>query len=116
MSTDLSRREFLGATAVGGAAIAGTLATSDTTAYGFDLRPAAAHVPELKIARTRQTHSVCPYCAVGCGVVIHTLGDQSDNVRSTVVHVEGDTVTVLAVVDGRRDVEDVLLERLLRTP
>lgn len=30
--------------------------------------------------------------------------------------IEGDTVTVLAVFDGRRDLEDVLLERLLRTP
>ena len=29
---------------------------------------------------------------------------------------EGDTVTVLAVFDGRRDLEDLLLERLLRTP
>jgi plasmid stabilization system protein ParE len=27
----------------------------------------------------------------------------------------GDTVTVLAVFDGRRDLEDLLLERLLRT-
>ena len=30
--------------------------------------------------------------------------------------IEGDTVTVLAVFDGRRDLEDVLLERLLGTP
>jgi toxin ParE1/3/4 len=29
--------------------------------------------------------------------------------------VSGDTVTVLAAFDGRRDLEDVLLERLLRT-
>jgi len=27
---------------------------------------------------------------VGCSVVIHTLGDKSKNVKSTVVHVEGD--------------------------
>jgi plasmid stabilization system protein ParE len=33
-----------------------------------------------------------------------------------VYRVEGDTVTVLAVFDGRRDLEDLLLERLLRTP
>lgn len=33
-----------------------------------------------------------------------------------IVHrIEGDTVTVLAVFDGRRDLEDLLLERLLRT-
>ena len=32
-----------------------------------------------------------------------------------VYRVEGDTVTVLAMLDGRRDLEDLLLERLLRT-
>jgi formate dehydrogenase major subunit len=60
------------------------------TAFGFDLRPAQAAARELKIARTTQTHSVCPYCAVGCAVVIHTLGDKSRNVAPAVVHVEGD--------------------------
>jgi addiction module RelE/StbE family toxin len=29
---------------------------------------------------------------------------------------EGDTVTVLALFDGRRDLEDLLLERLVRSP
>jgi len=60
------------------------------TAFGFDLRPAQAAVRELKIARTTQTNSVCPYCAVGCSVVIHTLGDKARNVRPAVVHIEGD--------------------------
>ena len=32
-----------------------------------------------------------------------------------VYRVSGDTVTVLAAFDGRRDLEDLLLERLLRT-
>jgi formate dehydrogenase major subunit len=64
--------------------------TAATTIFGFDLRPAAAQVRELKISRTTQTHSICPYCAVGCSVVIHTLGDRSSNVKPTVVHIEGD--------------------------
>jgi formate dehydrogenase major subunit len=78
MSSVISRRGFLKA----------GLATA--TAFGFDLRPAAAQVRELKISRTTQTHSICPYCAVGCSVVIHTLGDRAKNVKSTVVHIEGD--------------------------
>ena len=78
MPTNLSRRGFFKA----GAAMA--------TAFGFDLRPAAAQAQELKISRTTQTRSVCPYCAVGCSVVIHTLGDKARNVRPTVVHIEGD--------------------------
>ena len=57
---------------------------------GFDLSPALAQVRELKIARTTETRSTCPYCSVSCGVIIHTLGDRSRNVKPTVVHVEGD--------------------------
>ncbi len=44
----------------------------------------------MKIARTTETRSTCPYCAVSCGVIIHTLGDKSRNAKATVVHVEGD--------------------------
>ena len=44
----------------------------------------------LKISRTTETRSTCPYCAVGCGVIIHTLGDKSGNVKPTIVHIEGD--------------------------
>jgi formate dehydrogenase major subunit len=54
------------------------------------LTPAHAAVRELKIARTTETRSTCPYCSVSCGVIIHTLGDRSRNVKPTVVHVEGD--------------------------
>ncbi|MFQ5792428.1 MAG: hypothetical protein ACE5JI_18315, partial [Acidobacteriota bacterium] len=80
MGADLSRRKFFQTSAAALAA----------TAFGFDLRPAAAAVRELKIARTTETPSVCPYCAVGCSVVIHTLGDRAKNVQPTVVHIEGD--------------------------
>jgi formate dehydrogenase major subunit len=57
---------------------------------GFDLSAAHAQVRELKIARTTETRSTCPYCSVSCGVIIHTLGDRARNVKPTVVHVEGD--------------------------
>jgi formate dehydrogenase major subunit len=76
-----TRREFLKATTIGGVAM---------SALGFDLTPAYAAVRELKIARTTETRSTCPYCSVSCGVIIHTLGDRSRNVTPTVVHVEGD--------------------------
>jgi formate dehydrogenase major subunit len=76
-----TRREFLKMTAAGGAAV---------SVLGFDLTPAYAQVRELKIARTTETRSICPYCSVSCGVIIHTLGDGARNVKPTVVHVEGD--------------------------
>ena len=72
----LSRRGFLKATTVGGA-----------VALGFDLSKAQAEVREMKIARTTETRSICPYCAVSCGVIIHTLGDRAKNVAPYVVHV-----------------------------
>jgi formate dehydrogenase major subunit len=59
-------------------------------ALGFDLEPAYAQSRELKISRTTETRSTCPYCSVSCGVIIHTLGDKSRNVTPSVVHVEGD--------------------------
>ncbi len=60
------------------------------TVLGFDVRKAYAQAQELKIARTTETRSLCPYCAVACGVIIHTLGDKAKNVTPQVVHVEGD--------------------------
>jgi formate dehydrogenase major subunit len=76
-----TRREFIRNATTGGIAL---------SVLGFDLRPALAQVRELKIARTTETRSTCPYCSVSCGVIIHTLGDKSRNVTPTVVHVEGD--------------------------
>ena len=76
---ELSRRGFLQATGIGGA-----------IALGFDLTKAKAEMRAFKISRTTETRSVCPYCAVGCGVIIHTLGDKSKNAIPAVVHVEGD--------------------------
>lgn len=79
METD--RRQFLRLTTLGGVS---------ASLLGFDLAPACAQARELKIARTSETRSTCPYCSVSCGVIIHTLGDRSRNVTPTVVHVEGD--------------------------
>src|SRR5215831_7800290 len=57
---------------------------------GFDLAPALAQSRDLKISRTTETRSTCPYCSVSCGVIIHTIGDRAKNVTPSVVHVEGD--------------------------
>ena len=76
---ELSRRGFLKATTVGG-----------VIALGFDLSRAQAEVRVMKISRTTETRSICPYCAVSCGVIIHTMGDRSKNTVPSVVHVEGD--------------------------
>ena len=76
---DLTRRGFLKATTIGG-----------SIALGFDVSKAQAEMREFKIARTTETRSTCPYCAVSCGLIIHTLGDKSKNSKAAVVHIEGD--------------------------
>jgi len=76
-----SRRDFIKISTIGGAAAA---------VLGFDLQPAYAQLRTLKIERAKETRSLCPYCAVGCGVIIYTIGDGAKNVTPQVVHVEGD--------------------------
>jgi formate dehydrogenase major subunit len=77
----ISRRTFLQTSLAGGSAL---------TAFGFDVAPLYAQARTLKISRTSETRSTCPYCSVSCGVIIHTLGDKSKNAVEQVVHVEGD--------------------------
>ena len=77
----VTRRTFLKTTLVGSAGV---------SAFGFSLAPVYAQSRELKIARTTETRSTCPYCSVSCGVIIHTLGSRAKNAVPQVVHVEGD--------------------------
>ena len=60
----------------------------DFTRRSF-LEAAAAEVKRLKIARTVETRSICPYCSVSCGVIVHARGD-GKNTRREIIHVEGD--------------------------
>jgi len=78
---DVSRRTFIKATIISGAGV---------TAFGFSVAPIYAQAQGLKIDRTTETRSTCPYCSVSCGVIIHTLGDKAKNTTAQVVHVEGD--------------------------
>ncbi len=75
----LDRRQFL---QVSGAAAAG-LAVSG---LGFDLRPVKARAQMLKTRYARETASICPYCAVGCGIIVHTSRKGSGRV----MNIEGD--------------------------
>jgi len=78
---DVSRRTFIKTTLIGGAGV---------SVFGFSLGPVYAQTQGLKIERTTETRSTCPYCSVSCGVIIHTLGDKAKNAVPQVVHVEGD--------------------------
>ncbi len=76
---DITRRQFIKVT---GATAAG-LAVSG---LGFDLTPIKAHAQMLKTESAKMTTSICPYCAVGCGVIVYT-GQKGEG---RVVDIEGD--------------------------
>lgn len=78
---DVTRREFLVISGVVGAGVA-------LSSLGLDLGPAKAFADELKIDRmksARNTTSVCPYCSVGCGLIVST-----DTKAGKIINIDGD--------------------------
>ncbi len=70
----LTRRDLL--KVAGGTALAGT-------ALALPAKDADARERENRIRGAKTTTSICPYCAVGCGLLVHTRD-------SKVIHIEGD--------------------------
>jgi len=77
---ELTRRGFL-KLAAGSAVGAGAL--------GFDIAPAEAAVPSLKISAAKVSKSICLYCSVSCGVLVYSQTDGSLNAKARAIHVEG---------------------------
>ncbi len=69
----VSRRDFLKIS--GGSVVLGSL--------GINLDPAKAYAQGLRIKDAKQTYTVCPFCSVGCGILVHTKDGK-------VVNTEGD--------------------------
>lgn len=80
---EMTRRRFL---AVSGASLAG----SSLALMGFSPSVAIAEVREFKLSRTTETRNTCPYCAVACGVIMYSLGDEAKNAKASIIHIEGD--------------------------
>jgi formate dehydrogenase major subunit len=79
----ISRRGFLKATT--GLSLGGLMG------LGFDLRAAEEEARHLKIKGVREVPSVCPYCAVGCGQLVHV------NVREKrIVNIEGNPASPIS--------------------
>lgn len=75
----VNRRQFMRIT---GAAAAG-LAVSG---LGTDMRPVTARAQMLKTRYAKETATICCYCAVGCGAIVHT----SKAADGRVINIEGD--------------------------
>lgn len=80
---DMNRRQFL---RISGAAMVG----SSLVALGFSPMEALAEARAFKLTRTVETRNNCTYCSVGCGIIMHSLGDNAKNAISSIIHIEGD--------------------------
>jgi len=80
---EFTRRAFfkLSAAGIGGTSLA---------ALGFAPDRILADTRAFKLARTSETRNTCPYCSVGCGIILYTLGDRAKNTKAELLHVEGD--------------------------
>lgn len=71
---DITRRQFL----LGGGAAAAGLAISGKPADAKSI-----DAPELRIKGLKSSTTICPFCAVGCGMIVHVKDGK-------VVNIEGD--------------------------
>ena len=79
----VTRRQFFKISAAG-------LGASSLAVLGFSPSEALAEVRHFKLARTTETRKTCPYCSVGCGIIMYSLGDRAKNAKSEIIHIEGD--------------------------
>lgn len=54
------------------------------SAFGISLEPVKSHASALRIKEAKVTTTICPYCAVGCGIIVHTQ-------EGKVINTEGDS-------------------------
>ncbi len=81
---DLSRRQFFKVAGIGLAGSSlGALGMAPTQAF-------AEQVRHFKLAHTHETRNTCPYCSVGCGLIMYSQGDAAKNVAQNIIHIEGD--------------------------
>jgi formate dehydrogenase major subunit len=79
----VSRRQFLKLSAAG-------LSASSLAILGFSPNQVLAEVRQYKLARATETRNTCPYCSVGCGILMYSLGDKAKNSPAEIIHIEGD--------------------------
>ncbi len=78
---------------------------------GISLKPVAAHAQPLKIKYAKETTTICPYCAVGCGIivsardgkVINTEGDPDHPINRGSLCSKGGSIYQLSVNKNRLD-------------
>ncbi len=83
MNASMSRRQFFRICAAG-------MGSSSVVGLGLSPGAALAEVRAYKLARTTETRGMCPYCSVSCGLLMYSRGDNAKNVKTRIIHIEGD--------------------------
>jgi formate dehydrogenase major subunit len=73
----VTRRDFMKISGV-------TVAGAALSTLGFDLKPIQAYAAELRIKGAKETPTICCYCSVSCGILMHT------DAQGKVINAEGD--------------------------
>ncbi len=73
---EINRRNFLKISGAGSMGMA-------LKELGLDAAVSHAAVGPIRIINTEKTRTICPYCAVGCGIIVHSLNGK-------VIYTEGD--------------------------
>ncbi len=76
---------------------------------GISLKPVTAHAQPLKIQYAKETTTICPYCSVGCsiivsvrrGVVVNTEGDPDSPINRGSLCSKGGSIYQMAVNENR---------------
>jgi formate dehydrogenase major subunit len=76
---ELTRRQLLGGAVTG--AVGGSV-------LGFDIAEAKVVKNRLRVEGATVSHSICPYCAVGCALVAYTR--KNGNGKVELLQIEGD--------------------------
>ena len=111
---NVTRRKFIQITGASAAGLA-------VSGLGFDLTPIKSHAQMLKTKYAKETTTICCYCAVGCGAIVHT----SKKGDGRVMNIEGDPDHVInrgslctkgAALSQLTESENRLLEPMRRAP
>ena len=101
----ITRREFLKVSGASGAALGGLLMMSSET-RGEEVR--------CRIRYAKQTTTICPYCGVGCGMIVSVSDGKVINIEGDPDHPINEGAlcskggTLYQVVDNERRLKKVL--------
>ncbi|MDR2016935.1 MAG: molybdopterin-dependent oxidoreductase [Burkholderiales bacterium] len=69
----------------------GGMAGTTLVALGFTPGMALAQARQYKLLRAREIRNTCPYCSVGCGLLMYSMNSGAGNTKDTIFHIEGDS-------------------------